>query len=208
MLSALEFIKSRRLDTAINRPDAFYISFKDFVHKNRIIIPFKDEDGKIIFYQSRKIFKWDEKDKYTSKLNGDKSICGIDKVDLTYDSVFLFEGPIDSFFVKNGLGVAGINKSRWSFTPKQTEQMESLKFFKKFWVLDSQWMDETALLKSIELVNMGETVFIWPESLGKKFKDINDICVHQKIDKISPDFIKKNSFRGKEAILKLELMKV
>jgi hypothetical protein len=51
----MSYIKYRRLDTAINRPDAFYVSLKDFTHKNRLIIPFKDDNGKIIFYQSRKV---------------------------------------------------------------------------------------------------------------------------------------------------------
>jgi len=204
---ALDFIKSRRLDTAKNRPDAFYMSFKDYTHKNRVTIPFKNESGKIIFYQSRKIFEWDEKDKYISKSGGEKSICGMDKVSTDLDSVFFFEGPIDSFFVKNGLGVGGINAGRWTFTPLQKNQLESLKFYKKIWVLDSQWQDKAAFLKTQSLIEMGETVFIWPESLGKKFKDLNEMCIKYQLDEISPIFIQKNSYHGKAATLLIQKMK-
>lgn len=203
----LNFIKRRRLDTAKNRPDTFYLSYKDFVHKNRLVIPFKDERGKIIFYQSRKVFEWDDGPNYTSKMGGEKSIIGIDRVSTDFDTVFLFEGPIDSFFVRNGLGLAGINVSRRQYTKKQEEQMESLQFYQKIWVLDSQWLDKTAMEKTEILIQQGEMVFIWPEKYGKRFKDLNEMCVHYKLDEVSPEFITKNSSRGLSATVKFKLLK-
>ena len=41
---ALTLIKTRRLDKGINKPKTFYISLKDKVHKNRLILPFYDEN--------------------------------------------------------------------------------------------------------------------------------------------------------------------
>lgn len=201
---ALEYIKSRRLDTAINRPDAFYISLKDFTHKNRLIVPFKDCDGKIVFYQSRKLFEWDKMPNYISKTGADKSICGMDKVSDS-STVFLFEGPFDSFFVKNGLAIAGITKGRSNLTPKQEEQMESLKFYDKIWVLDSQWLDETAREKTKVLIDMGEKVFIWPKKIGTRYKDFNEMCIDRNLDQISEEFIKKNSSQGLTASLKFKM---
>lgn len=205
---AVQYLKSRRLYTAINRPDAFYISLKDFVHKNRLIIPFKDADGQIIFYQSRKLFEWDELGNYISKSGGDKSLAGFDKIDSSISSAFLFEGPIDGFFVKNGLGLGGINKGDTTFTSLQQSQMDSLWQHERIWVLDSQWIDETAMTKTKNLIEMGERVFIWPEKLGRRFKDFNQMCVALKRDEISPEFIQKNSYKGAFARVKLKFVKL
>ncbi len=54
-------IKSRRLHTAINRPDNLYTSLTDKVHKNRITIPFINEHGEIEFYQTRTVMTSDLK---------------------------------------------------------------------------------------------------------------------------------------------------
>lgn len=203
----LKYIKDRRLDTAINKPDAFYLSLKDFVHKNRLVIPFKDETGQIIHYQSRKVFDWDDMGNYMSKEGSDKSLCGVDKVSMDCDTLFLFEGPIDAFFVRNGLGVAGINKGEtMTLTPLQQEQLDSFRFFDVIWVLDSQWIDETSRQKTKSLIDKGQKVFIWPKKQGERFKDFNEMCITLGLDQISPEFIKKNSSHGLAAITKYKLL--
>lgn len=203
--TALDYLKSRRLDTAINKPSAFYISLNDFNHKNRLVIPFLDTSGKFIHYQTRKVVKWDEKPNYLSKINSDKSIFGIERVDPSLDDVFIFEGPLDACFVRNGVAVAGINEGYHKFTTIQLEQLEELKFFNKIWVLDNQWIDETARKKSIVLLEQDECVFIWPEKY-KQFKDFNELCIHCGLDEIKHSFIKKNSTCGKGAIVKFKIL--
>ena len=71
--------KERRLLTAINKPKTLWFSRNDFVHKNRIIIPFYDHN-KIVFYQSRKLKqnKKDTKPKYLSKIGSDKTVFNIE----------------------------------------------------------------------------------------------------------------------------------
>lgn len=203
--TALKIIDERRLKTAVSAPDALYVSLKDKVHKNRLIIPFKDSNGKIIFYQSRKMFVEDEKTSYISKQGADKSICGMEHIDPTMDHIFIFEGPIDSYFVKNGVAVAGINKGYHRFTAIQSAQLDELKLFKKIWVLDSQWIDETSREKTLKLLELGECVFFWPKKWGQ-YKDFNEICVKHGLDQISPEFIKKNSYCGQSAIVKFKVM--
>ena len=203
--TVLKYISDRRLNTARNKPDALYMTLKDMFHKHRLIIPFKNTKGKIVFYQTRKVLEKDGP-KYLSKILADKSICGLDKVSNTLDTVFIFEGPIDSFFVKNGIGLAGINEGTKSLTPTQQDQLNELQFFNKIWVLDSQWLDSVARSKSKILLDQGETVFIWPKKYGEKFKDINELCVYNHLDQISPDFIKNNSTQGKSAIIKFNMM--
>jgi hypothetical protein len=195
--AALKEIERRRLNTAINRPKALYISSSDIVHKNRLVIPFYDTNGEIIYYQSRKLLNTDDKPKYISKSNGMKSIYGIDQISDNLDQVFIFEGPINSFFVKNGLAVAGIQeKSEQSFTRKQLDQFNFLRTFEKIWVLDSQWIDSTSRSKTNILIKNGDKVFIWPEKAGKKYKDFNDLAIKFNLDEISPKFILDNSYSG------------
>jgi hypothetical protein len=202
--TALAYLKGRRLSTAINKCN-FYISLKDYTHKNRLVIPFLDTSGNFVHYQTRKLFEWDEKPNYLTKFNSDKSIFGIDRVDPTLEDVFIFEGPLDACFVRNGVAVAGINEGHHRFTPIQLKQLEELKLYNKIWVLDNQWIDKAARLKTQVLLEMGECVFIWPEKF-KQFKDFNDICKHFGRDEISHSFIKKNSTCGKGAILKFKVL--
>lgn len=209
VLDALKLVRDRRIDKAINRPDSLLVSLKDKIHKNRIIIPFYNESGEIIFYQSRLIYDSDAKlyPKYLSKVNGEKSLYNINKIDLNLDYIFIFEGPIDSFFVKNGTAVAGIQEnSNNMFSSIQEQQLLPFKFFTKVWVLDSQWKDQASRNKTKKLIENNETVFIWPEDLGKKYKDINDYCIDKKLDYIDPSFFIENSYQGLKASLLMSVI--
>ena len=207
----LELIKKRRLDTAVNRPRNLYISLTDFNHKNRLVIPFVDEKDYIVFYQTRGFLEKDLKiiPKYISKINAEKTLFNINQVSSDYDTVYIFEGPVNAFFTKNSVAVAGItDKGSNTFTQKQQAQIDTtLKWYDKIWVLDSQWIDNTSLVKSEILLKDGHSVFIWPEKFGRQFKDFNDICIKCKIDEISHDFIRKNSFNGIEGVLRLANIK-
>ena len=207
--TALQLIKDRKLDKGINKPKTFYISLKDVVHKNRLILPFYDENGDIIFYQSRGLTKKDlfERPKYLSKVGAERSLYGMQNINSDLDNVFIFEGPIDSYFVENGLATCGITeKSNKMFTTLQKQQINKLNLYAKIYVLDNQYCDKAALNKSIILVDNNEKVFIWPKEL-KRFKDFNDICVAGNKDKIKPEFILKNTHSGLKAKLLLTEIK-
>lgn len=206
---ALSLINDRRLNKGVNKPRTFYISLKDIVHKNRLILPFYDENDDIIFYQSRGLTKKDlyERPKYLSKVGADRSLYGMQNINPDLDYVFIFEGPIDSYFVENGLATCGITeKSNKMFTTLQTQQINKLNLYEKIYVLDNQYCDKAALSKSIILVDNNEKVFIWPKEL-KKFKDFNDICIAGNKDKIKPEFILKNTHSGLKAKLLLTEIK-
>jgi len=203
-------IKSRRLDTAVNRPDNLYVSLTDKVHMNRITIPFINEHGEIEFYQTRTVKTSDlkTKPKYLGKVGAEKTLFNIDKVSSDHDKVYIFEGPIDAFFVRNSVAVAGITERGKSFTKRQEEQMNTtLKWYDKVWILDSQWGDRASMIKSEALLKQGETVFIWPETLGKKYKDFNDLARAANKNEISWDWIQKNTFEGLEGIVKMTEIK-
>lgn len=207
--TALQLIRDRKLDKGINKPKTFYVSLKDVVHKNRLILPFYDENDDIIFYQSRGLTKKDlfERPKYLSKVGAERSLYGMQNINSNLDNVFIFEGPIDSYFVENGLATCGITeRSDKMFTSLQKEQINKLNLYEKVYVLDNQYCDKAALSKSIILADNNEKVFIWPKEL-KRFKDFNDICVAGNKDKIKPEFILKNTHSGLKAKLLLTEIK-
>lgn len=207
---AIEVIKARKLDIAVNRPKSLWLSLTDRVHKDRLIIPFYDEKDEIIFYQSRTIINQsrDKLPKYLSKINGEKSLYNLNNIDPELDYIFVFEGPIDAFFVKNGTAVAGIQEnSNNMFSSLQQSQINGFNLFKRIWVLDSQWQDKASRVKTKRLIDMNETVFIWPEKIGRSCKDINDVCLAANINQISPKFIISNSYTGLKAKLLMSEIK-
>lgn len=199
--AALELLAKRRLTHAINKPDSFYISLKKGTHQNRLIIPFKDLDGKIVHYQSRTIIENKKfvKPKYLSKINSEKTLFGVDRVREKTNYIFVTEGPIDACFIRNGVAVAGITKNgNHLFTDRQKQQLKMFPQHELVWVLDNQKLDATSKSKSLALIKQGYKVFIWPEEL-KKIKDINDLCINYNLNKISTSFILKNSFTDLKA---------
>lgn len=197
----VSYVCSRRLHSAVNRPKSFWFSSVDYIHKNRLIIPFYDLDGKIVYYQSRKLPS-DESElpNYLSKSGGDRSLFNADKI-TDYPYIFIFEGPIDSCFCRNGVAVSGINKSRSSLTDKQESQLNNFPLHTKIWVLDNQNKDETARKKMKQLIEINQKVFVWPKDLD--YKDLNEMCLDKKINGIETDFILKNTFNGPKARLKM-----
>ena len=205
ILSAMQYIKSRRLRFAVNSPSALYISLTDKIHKNRLCIPFQDASGDIVHYQTRTILDntLDDVPKYLSKLGSDKTVYGVNNVSDIFPAIYIFEGPIDSFFVENGVAIAGIQEnSETSLTSAQEEMLGKFYYLKKIWVLDNQRNDPASMKKTRKLITQNEEVFIWPRNLSQ-FKDFNEMCVKYGLDEISNTFIDKNTYKGRAAQLQL-----
>jgi len=196
---AVKTIKERRLDTCVGATD-LYISLKDYVHKNRLCIPFKDADNKIRFYQTRALYPQDAtRGKYLSKSNSEKTVFGMNKIDNSFQYLFITEGPIDSMFVsKNGVSMAGLH-----ITDHQKTLLSKYITFQRIWILDNQLDNEDVLDKYNKLIDQGEHVFIWPKDY-KNFKDINELCCSVKKDYISSDFFIKYAQTGIKAKLLLK----
>jgi hypothetical protein len=206
VIQSAQLIVNRRLNTAINRPRSLYVSLSDPVHKNRLIIPFYDKGSVCSFYQTRTILKTDQdRPKYLSKQNSEKTLFNYDNVHASTENVFITEGPIDSFFIKNSVAVAGIQeKSKQTFTPAQRKQMDKLFLVQPVWVLDSQWLDNASLMKTKTLLHQGHCVFLWPKDIGQRFKDINDLCLYFNINQVTEKFLLDNTYCGLKGIVKLK----
>jgi hypothetical protein len=197
---------SRGLMNAVNTSTALYACLKDETHKGRLILPFFDASGKIVYYQSRSVDANDVRPKYMSKIHGDRAIFNFNNIDNACNDVFVFEGPIDCCFVKNGIAVAGIQeKSMQLYSSRQQMQINSISGFYNFnWVLDSQWLDNASRLKTQKLIDAGETVYIWPKNIGTTCKDFNDVALKYGINSISHKFIKQHCVKGLQAEIMLK----
>ena len=193
---AIDYSSKRRLFTAVNRPKSLYVSFNDYVHKNRLIIPFYSESGKIDSYQSRSL-TGDEYPKYLTKL-GDKCLYGENNIDTTIPYIFIFEGPIDAMFVKNGVAVGGS-----TITEKQETFLNKCFGQKIIYVYDNDKNNKEMDKKVRSLIKQNKKIFIWPREL-QKFKDINEICCKLELNEFPYKFITENSFSGIEAQLKFK----
>jgi hypothetical protein len=182
---AWDYIEKRRLGSAINSCGTFYMSFSDKTHKNRLILPFKDRHNKTVFYQTRSLDN--SEPRYLGKTGHDKTIFGVDRIDPDFEYIFLFEGPIDSLFVRNGVGLAGLTMSE-----TQKKQLSEFPFHKKIWILDniSVVKDEETKNKTLKLLNSGESVYKW----GNNYKDLNDMVVAEGLDGIDPEIIINNLY--------------
>lgn len=182
---ASEYITERRLDTAINKCPSFYISLTDTYHKNRLCVPYFDRNKKVVFYQTRALDG--SEPRYLNKAGYDKTVFGIERIDMSIDTLFLFEGPMDAMFVKNGVSVAGL-----VLTGEQEKQLTEFAFFEKVWVLDNPRFDEAAKDNIFKLVSNKQKVFKWPTD--KPYKDFNEWCVKEKLDEIDYKFVLQNLY--------------
>lgn len=194
--SAFEYCINRRLFTAVNTCGKFYISLNDKIHKNRLIIPFF-QNTKIVCYQSRALTN-KQFPKYLTKF-GEKEIFGIDNIKSDIPYIFIFEGPIDSMFVQNGIALAALIA-----TEHQQNIINSLLGYEIIYVFDNDKNNPQTAARIEKYIKNGKTVFIWPNEF-KKFKDFNEICSNLRIDEIPWKFVSKNSYKGPEALIKFKL---
>jgi hypothetical protein len=195
----LQYIRSRRLDTAIYSPKTYFICLADKYHKNRLVIPYYDQYGRVQTYTSRTFLEKDERRKYQLKFNSPKGVFNLDKIDVDYPYIFPIEGPIDTMFLKNGVGISGI-----SMTEKQENDINQIHpFHKKIWIFDNQRTEgDTVRNKIAEKIKEGETVFMWEDEF-ELYKDLNQYCVEKKLDFVDPALIQKFSYEGDKALLRL-----
>ena len=196
---ALEYCTNRRLMTATNSCQKFFVSLDDTVHKNRLVIPFYDDANKVVCYQTRALTQ-KQFPKYLTKF-GEKELFGINNIDCNIPYVFVFEGPIDSMFVKNGVAMASLSP-----TEKQLGQLNNLIGYEHIYVFDNDKNNKQTAKKIEKYIRDGQTIFIWPKEFAK-FKDFNEICCSLKLNEIPWKFVIKNSAKGSEALIKQKLFK-
>lgn len=174
----------------MNRLKTVFTNYQDtvFYKEPRLIIPVYDKNKSLIAAICRDI-QGKSKNKYiTLKKNEDANIIyGIEKIDNS-KTVYVLEGPIDSFFLENSIAVSGSNLKKCS---------EILDKSKTVYIFDNQPRNKQ-ILRNMEILSDKHNVVIWPESIIQK--DINEMYLAD-IDFIK--IIKENTYNGLNAKLQI-----
>ena len=194
--SAQEYCEKRRIFEAVNRPKSLYVSCEDYVHKNRLIIPFYSESGKIESYQSRSLVG-DEYPKYLTKY-GEKCLYGENNLSSDIPYIFVFEGPIDAMFVKNAVAIGGSTP-----TERQEAFLNRCLFNEIIYVYDNDKNNKQMDRKIKQVIKQNKKIFVWPKEMSK-YKDINEVCCALGLNEFPYKFIVENSFSGIEALMKFK----
>lgn len=170
-------------------PDKFKTDGDDFVDEPRLIIPFVDQNQQLIGFQGRNFSK-DGIRYITIMLDSTKpKVYGLEGVDFN-EKFYVFEGPIDSMFIKNSIAMAGSSLDRLLDKHKSNAVI----------VFDNEPRN-VEIVKTIEkYIQLGYNVVIWPSHIQQK--DINDMVLAgvQPVDlKL---IIDNNTFRGLTALVK------
>jgi len=154
----------------------------------RLVIPFIDSTGKIFAVTGRS-FKSKSALKYiTIKFDENANkLYGMDKIDPN-ERVYIFEGPIDSFFIKNSIAFAGSSGSVPDFNDSII-------------ILDNEPRNKEILKLMKKFISDGRHVCIWPNSVPGK--DVNEMIVAGMTAAEVKDIIDKNTFYGVMASVKL-----
>lgn len=166
-LAAIEFCKKRMIPEEVWKK--FYYCDEGKYH-GRVIIPFYDKAGKIVFFQGRTLDG--SKAKYMSRV-GHTALYNWDFVDKG-KPIAVLEGPINSMFVENGTATVGAGSSGGLDAV--------LKDLDCWYIFDN---DDAGRKHAYKKVQEGKPVFMWSVfifsyNLPRDINDINDAIMYLK----------------------------
>lgn len=187
-------------------PDKFYYAnkFKEFYNTlkpntfedttydhGRIIIPFYNEEKKLMGLQGRSIDP-NIKPKYLTLMLSENypKIYGLDKIRKDAP-VFITEGPFDSTFVCNSIAMCGADID-----------ISNLGISNPVYIYDNEPRNREILDRISRTIDKGNSIVIWPSDIVDK--DINDMIMSG-LDVQS--VIESNTYSGLEAKLKFNSWK-
>ena len=153
---------------------------------SRIIIPFRDKDGKLFGYQGRSLAPKAKMRYITIMLDEDKpKIFGLDRIN--YEKpIYIVEGPFDSTFIQNSVAMAGsdvdIRTFGWS---------------DHIWIFDNEPRNREIVNRISKVISRGDKIVIWPQKIQQK--DINDM--HLAGHDVQT-LVESNTYQGLTATLK------
>ena len=159
----------------------------------RIVIPFFDNEGRVIGLQGRSLDGDNSLRYVTVRASKDTNlIYGTERLDLS-KKVLVVEGPIDSLFLPNCVAVASSDLER------SLKVVPNIKDY--ILVFDNEPRNKEIVSLISDAVENGRTVCVWSKEFQEK--DINDMvrAGHRKEDIYKA--IVQNSYSGLRAKLKL-----
>lgn len=166
--------------------------YKDlFSDEPRLIIPFMDKNKKIHAFQGRAIRPGGPK-YITISLNKEEHILyGRDTVDIR-STIWVLEGPIDSFFIPNSVAVASSNLLvASSILPKENLVL----------IFDNEKRNEQIVSLMKKAIETNHRIVIFPSTF--EYKDINEAIIDGMPPTSIMDIITNNTYQGLKAKLVL-----
>ena len=160
--------------------------------EERIIIPLNDTDGNLIGFQGRSLSPKAKMRYITVMLNEDApKLYGLDHINKN-ETIYIVEGPLDSFFLENSVAMCGSDVDIRSFG-----------WSDYIWVYDNEPRSRQITDKISKSIDAGDAVVIWPRSI--KEKDLNDMVTSGINVK---NVIQSNVYQGLKAKLQLSNWKI
>ena len=160
--------------------------------EERIIIPLNYSDGNLIGFQGRSLSPKAKMRYITVMLDEDApKLYGLDHINKN-ETIYIVEGPLDSFFLENSVAMCGSDVDIRSFG-----------WSDYIWVYDNEPRSRQITDKISRSIDAGDAVVIWPNSI--KEKDLNDM-VTSGINVKS--VIQSNVYQGLKAKLQLSNWKI
>ena len=160
--------------------------------EDRIIIPLNNADGNLIGFQGRSLYANARMRYITVMIEEDApKLFGLDTLN-TNDTIYIVEGPFDSFFLENSVAMCGSDIDIRSFG-----------WSDYIWVYDNEPRSREITNKISQSIDHGDKVVIWPK--GLEYKDLNDMSnagINVK------DVVQSNMYQGLKAKLQLSNWKV
>ena len=156
----------------------------------RIIIPLRDNDGRLFGYQGRSLAPKAKIRYITVMLDESKpKVYGLDRID-PEQPVYVTEGPFDSHFLGNAIAMCGSDVD-----------LSSLDYQFVF-VYDNEPRSREIVKKIDVATKQGHKVVIWPSSV--KEKDLNDMAMagHN-----VQHMVESNTYQGLEAQIRFNAWK-
>jgi len=159
--------------------------------EERIIIPLNDTDGNLIGFQGRSLSPNAKMRYITVMLNEDApKLYGLDHINKN-ETIYIVEGPLDSFFLENAVAMCGSDLDIRSFG-----------WSNYIWVFDNEPRNREIIERIHKTINRGDKVVIWPSSIVEK--DVNDmINSGHDVSKV----IESNTYSGLKAKIKFNYWK-
>ena len=160
--------------------------------EERIIIPLNDTDGNLIGFQGRSLSPNAKMRYITVMLNEDApKLYGLDHINKN-ETIYIVEGPLDSFFLENAVAMCGSDVDIRSFG-----------WSDYIWVYDNEPRSRQITDKISRSIAAGDKVVIWPRSIQQK--DLNDM--HNSGINVK-NVVESNVYHGLEAKLQLSNWKI
>ena len=195
---ARDYVENRKIPDKFQTDLYFSSDFKQFVNSygieksipnndQRLVIPFYDADNNLVAFQGRAL--GDSSIRYiTIKLNDDnRKIFGLDRLDQE-NKIFVFEGPIDSMFIENGVATAD------SHLEAAAEVLDKSKIVLVF---DNEPRNKEILKQIERAIDNHFNVVIWPDMIVEK--DVNEMILSGFTSDELHDIIDKHTYQNLRA---------